>query len=89
MRAGASAQEAASLRDFGDKPLFVVTAGRHPESWMTRQSKLLGPSTISAQEVVSGAAHIDLLIDRTPAATTAQAILAVVDSARTGQPLSR
>jgi pimeloyl-ACP methyl ester carboxylesterase len=88
MRAGASAQEAASLRDFGDKPLFVVTAGRHPESWVTEQSRLLGLSTNSAQEVVAGAAHIDLLIKRTPAATTARAILTVVDSARTGQPLS-
>jgi pimeloyl-ACP methyl ester carboxylesterase len=89
MRAGASAQEAASLRDFGNKPLFVVTAGQHPESWMTQQSDLLGLSTNSAQEVVAGAAHIDLLIDRTDAATTAQAILAVVGSARTGEPLGR
>jgi pimeloyl-ACP methyl ester carboxylesterase len=89
MRSGASAQEAASLRDFGDKPLVVVTAGRHPESWMTQQREMLALSTNSAQEIVAGAAHIDLLIDQTDAATTAQAILAVVDSARTGRPLSR
>jgi pimeloyl-ACP methyl ester carboxylesterase len=89
MRSGASAQEAASLRDFGDKPLLVVTAGRHPEAWMTQQSKLLGLSTNTAQEEVANAAHIDLLVDRNDAATTAQGILAVVDSARTGAPLSR
>ena len=89
LRAGASAQEAASLRDLGDKPLFVVTAGRHPESWMEQQSKMLALSTNSVQEVVAGAAHIDLLIDRTYAAATAQALLAVVDSARTGRPLGR
>ena len=89
LRAGASAQEAASLRDIGDKPLFVVTAGRHPESWMEQQSKMLALSTNSVQEVVAGAAHIDLLIDRTYAAATAQALLAVVDSARTGRPLGR
>ncbi len=89
LRAGASAQEAASLHDFGDKPLFVVTAGRHPESWMTLQRKMLALSTNSSQEIVEDAAHIDLLIDQKYAAATTRAILAVVASSRTGQPLSQ
>ena len=88
LRAGASAQEAASLHNLGDKPLYVVTAGRHPDSWMTQQSKLLALSTNSLQYVVAGAAHIDLLIDQKAAAATSRAILAVVASARTGQPLT-
>jgi pimeloyl-ACP methyl ester carboxylesterase len=39
LRGTASMQEAASLRDFGDKPLFVLTAGEHPASWMARRSR--------------------------------------------------
>jgi hypothetical protein len=88
LRAGASAQEAASVRDLGDKPLLVVTAGRHPEAWIEQQSKTLTLSTNSLQEGVAGAAHIDLLIDRTYAAATVHAIVAVMDSGRTGRPLS-
>jgi len=88
LRAGASAREAASLRDFGDKPLFVVTAGRHPQSWMTEQSELLALSTNSAQEIIEGAAHVDLLITERYAAATAQGIVDVVASVRTDRPLS-
>ena len=87
LRAGPSAREAAVFRDFGDKPLFVVTAGRHPQSWMAEQSKLLALSTNSTQEVVDGAAHIDLLVTKGYAAETADAIIAVVESARTGRTL--
>jgi pimeloyl-ACP methyl ester carboxylesterase len=87
LRAGPSAREAAVFRDFGDKPLFVVTAGRHPQSWMTEQSKLLALSTNSTQEIVEGAAHIDLLVTKGYAAETADAIIAVVESARTGRTL--
>ena len=37
---GGGASQAASLRDFGDKPLFVLTAGvGSDESWMTAQQK--------------------------------------------------
>ncbi len=87
LRAGPSAREAAVFRDFGDKPLLVVTAGLHPESWMTQQSKLLALSTNSNQEIVEGAAHIDLLITKRYAAETAKAIIAVIDSYRTGRRL--
>ena len=89
LRGTASAQEAASLRDFGDKPLFVLTASQHPASWMAAQDKMLTLSTNSLQEIVAGATHTDLLIDETYAATTAQAILDVVGSVRNNRPLSR
>jgi pimeloyl-ACP methyl ester carboxylesterase len=88
-RAGDSAQEAASLRDFGDKPLFVVTAGQHPDSWTATQRKTLALSTNSAHEVVPGATHTDLLLVEKYAAATSEAILAVVDSARNDRPLIR
>ena len=58
LRGGAASQEAASLRDFGDKPLFVVTAGSgNDASWQAAQTKLATLSTNSAHEVVAGASH--------------------------------
>ena len=90
MRAGASTQEAAALRDFADKPLFVLTAGQgHPASWMTAQNKTLTLSTNSAHQIVAGATHTDMVLKEKYAAVTARAILAVVDSVRNDRPLSR
>jgi pimeloyl-ACP methyl ester carboxylesterase len=89
MRGSASMQEAASLRDFADKPLMVLTAGEHPASWMAAQNKMLTLSTNSVQQIVAGATHTDVVIEEKYAATTAQAILAVVDSVRNDRPLGR
>ncbi len=89
-RAGASTQEAASLRDFADKPLFVLTAGAgNPASWMTAQYKTSTLSTNSVHEIVATATHTDLVFEEKYAGVTAQAILAVVDSVRNDRPLSR
>ena len=88
-RGSASMQEAASLRDFADKPLFVLTAGQHPASWITEQSTMLTLSTNSVQQIVVGATHTDLLLEQRYATATAQAILAVVDSVRNDRPLNR
>ena len=90
IQASASADEAASLRDFGDKPLFVLTAGSGSDAdWMAAQDKLATLSTNSAHRVVDGAAHIDLIFEKDAAAVTTQAILDVVSSVRTGEPLAR
>lgn len=90
MRAGASMQEAAALRDFADKPLFVLTAGQgHPASWMTEQNKTSTLSTNSMHQIAATATHTDLVIEEKHAAVTAHAILAVVDSVRNDRPLSR
>jgi pimeloyl-ACP methyl ester carboxylesterase len=90
MRAGASADQAASLRDFGNKPLFVLTAGSGSDAeWMAAQDDLAGLSTNSAHRVVDGAAHIDLIFEKGAAAVTSQAILDVVSSVRSGGPLVR
>jgi pimeloyl-ACP methyl ester carboxylesterase len=88
MRGTAAMHEAASLRDFADKPLFVLTAGEHPASWMASQRQMLTLSTNSTQQVVMGAAHTDVLLDEKYAAATAQAILAVVDSVQHDRSLS-
>ena len=78
-----------SLRDFADKPLFVLTAGEHPASWMASQNMMLTLSTNSVQQIVAGATHTDVVLEEKYAAATAQAILAVVDSVRSDRPLSR
>jgi pimeloyl-ACP methyl ester carboxylesterase len=90
IQASASADEAASLRDFGDKPLFVLTAGSGSDAhWMAAQDELATLSTNSAHRVVDGAAHIDLIYEKDAAAVTTQAILSVVSSVRMGEPLVR
>ena len=66
-----------------------MTAGEHPASWMAAQEKMLTLSTNSVQEVVAGATHTDLLLEGRYAAVTAQAILDVVESVRSDQPLIR
>jgi pimeloyl-ACP methyl ester carboxylesterase len=88
LRAGASMQEAASLHDFADKPLFVLTAGKgHPESWMREQSDAAALSSNSVHEVVAGATHTDLVLEENYADVTARAVLAVLDSVRNDRPL--
>jgi pimeloyl-ACP methyl ester carboxylesterase len=87
-RGGATAREAASLSDFGDKPLFVLTAGEHPASWITAQRKMAALSTNSAHQVVDGATHAELLTEPQYAALVTRAILDVVVSVRDDEPLA-
>jgi hypothetical protein len=89
LRGGAASQEAASLRDFGDKPLFVLTAGSgNDASWQAAQTKLATLSTNSAHEVVAGASHQPLEDEEQYAAHISQAVLAVLASVRNHQPLT-
>jgi pimeloyl-ACP methyl ester carboxylesterase len=88
LRGGATVQEAASLHDFGDKPLFVLTAGEHPESWLTDQKRSATLSTNSALRVVNGPTHQGLLGQKQYAIQTGQAVLDVVTAVRTNQPLT-
>jgi pimeloyl-ACP methyl ester carboxylesterase len=86
---GGGSQQAASLRDFGDKPLFVLTAGvGHPESWMTAQKQTTTLSTNSAHQVVDGATHQGLEDEQQYAAHITQAVLDVVASIRDDKPLT-
>jgi pimeloyl-ACP methyl ester carboxylesterase len=86
-RGGAAASQAASLRDFGDKPLFVLTAGEHPASWITAQKKMTTLSTNSAHQVVDGATHAGLLTEPQYAPHVTQAVLDVLTSIRDDEPL--
>ncbi len=88
--ANASVEQAASLKDFGAKPLVVLTAGRgHDAAWPTNQNHLATLSTNSVHRVIDGATHEALIADEQGAAATTHAILDVVSSIRSGGPLAR
>lgn len=87
-RASTSTDQAAALRDFGDKPLMVLssTVGNAPD-WSQKQDRLATLSTDAVHRGVDGASHASLVSEETDAATTSQAILKVVAAVRTEQPL--
>jgi pimeloyl-ACP methyl ester carboxylesterase len=88
-QAPASMSEAAALRDFAGKPLFVLTAGAgHDAAWAVAQDHLATLSTDSVHRVVDGAVHEDLVADRDGAAATTRAIQQVVSAVRSGEPLT-
>jgi pimeloyl-ACP methyl ester carboxylesterase len=88
LQANASEHEAATLTNFGDKPLVVLTAGSGSNAaWMAAQDKTATLSTNSVHRVVDGASHPDLILKQADAAVTAQAIIDVVSSVRSNQPL--
>jgi pimeloyl-ACP methyl ester carboxylesterase len=89
-RANDSMQEAGTLRDFGDKPLMALSAGVGSDAdWPQKQQRLASLSTDGIHRVVDGATHEGLVGDPVHALTTSRAILEVVESVRTGQPLPR
>ena len=86
----ASVAEAASLSDFGDKPLIVLTAGvGSDEAHLASQDHLATLSSNSAHRVIDGADHPALILEKKYAASTTQAILDVVGSVRSSSPLER
>lgn len=88
LQASASEHEAASLTGFGGKPLVVLTAGSGSSAaWMAAQDKTATLSANSVHRVVDGASHPDLILRQADAAVTAQAIIDVVSSVRSSQPL--
>jgi len=85
-----STEEAASLRDFADKPLVVLTAGIGSDAeWSAAQNDMARLSTNSVHRVIDGATHQTLIADEEDAAATTQAILDVVSSVRSPGPLVR
>lgn len=86
--AGDAVKQAASLTDFGEKPLFVLTAGSGSDaSWFAAQDQMASLSTDSVHRVVEGASHDALVSEPDGAAATTRAILDVVASVRSGEPL--
>jgi pimeloyl-ACP methyl ester carboxylesterase len=90
VQAAASAEQAAALRDFADKPLIVLTAASgHDAAWSAAQNRLARLSTNSVHRVIDGATHQDLVGNEDDAAATTQAILDVVASVRSKVALVR
>lgn len=90
VQATASVEQAASLVDFADKPLVVLTADSgHDAAWSAAQNHLATLSTNSVHRVIDGATHEALVADEDDAAATTQAILDVVSSVRSAGPLVR
>jgi len=75
----------------GDLPLAVVSAGGLVAAnplWAEYQNELADLSTDSLHVVIEGAGHTTLWIDPEAARLSLQAILAVIDAVRTGEPLA-
>jgi pimeloyl-ACP methyl ester carboxylesterase len=89
LQAGASAEQAAALGDFADKPLIVLTAGSgHDAAWSAAQNRLARLSINSVHRIIAGATHEDLIGNEEDAAATTQAILDVVASVRSPRRLA-
>jgi pimeloyl-ACP methyl ester carboxylesterase len=90
VQANSSMEQAASLTDFADKPLVVLTAGIGSDATHTAaQNDLATLSTNTVHRVIKGADHNALVGDEKGAAATTQAILDVVSSVQSAQPLAR
>lgn len=88
IQAGSSMEEAASLHDFGNKPLLVLTAGRgSADGWSEKQTAMAELSTDSAHRVIDAATHASMILDEEDAAATTEAILDVVSAVRSSVPL--
>lgn len=86
--AARSMEHAASLRDFADQPLVVLTAGTGSDAtWIAVHRELAALSTNSTQRVIEGATHQSLIADQEDSGATTQAILDVVSSVRTSASL--
>jgi hypothetical protein len=76
-------------------PLMVLTATKHGASaeleqlWQGWQTGYTALSTNSLQWILPGATHESLVFQSGDASVTVEAILEVVESARTGKPLKR
>jgi hypothetical protein len=89
MQATASMQQAAALRALADKPLVVLTAGTGSDAaWTAAHDDLAALSTNSVHRVIEGAAHATLIADEHDSAVTSEAILDVVSSVRSSEPLT-
>jgi pimeloyl-ACP methyl ester carboxylesterase len=90
IQATSSIGQAASLGDFADKPLVVLTAGIGGDAaGSAAQNDMARLSTNSVHRVIDGATHSSLIANEEDAAATTQAILDVVSSVRSAGPLVR
>jgi pimeloyl-ACP methyl ester carboxylesterase len=85
----AAMSEARSLTTLGDRPLFVLTAGKGAEGgWADAQNELAALSTNSIHQVLPNASHSMLTEDKATAARSSGAIDQVVRAVRTHTALT-
>ena len=90
VQANTSMEQAASLSNFANKPLVVLTAGIGSDAaHLASQNHLATLSTNSAHRVINGASHQALIAEKEGATATTQAILNVVSSVRSTAPLAK
>ena len=88
LQAGSSAQQAAALGSFTDKPLVVLSASAgNPPGWEASQEALASLSINSLHRVIDGATHASFTTDDEDAAATVRGILDVVSAVRSARPL--
>ena len=97
-RADAAAMEASldagrAAGELGEMPLAVLVALTYPEGQgrdteRALQLELAALSTNSLYQEIDGAGHITLLTDKQYARLVSEAILQVIEAARTGEPLA-
>jgi pimeloyl-ACP methyl ester carboxylesterase len=90
----ASLEQGRLAGELGDLPLVVLSAITYPEGQgrdteRSLQAELAGLSTNSIYQEIAGAGHITLLTDPQYAPFVADAIVQVVESVRTGEPLTQ
>jgi hypothetical protein len=89
LRTSSFTEGAASLRDFADKALVVLTAGSGSSAdWCSDQDALATLSTDSDHRVIDGTDHAGMIQERKGAAASTRAILDVVSSIRTARPVA-
>ncbi|MGZ5405843.1 MAG: alpha/beta fold hydrolase, partial [Nocardioides sp.] len=90
LKASTSGGQAAWLEDLGSKPLVVLTAGVGTDAaWVERREELATLSDESEHRLIEGADHSALIHHEVHAAATSDAILDVLASVRTEEPLAR
>lgn len=78
------------LGDLGDLPLVVVSASEapHATAWPVLQAELAELSGDRVHRIIPGASHVSLAFNPDHAAQVTAAILEVIESVRSGQPLN-
>jgi pimeloyl-ACP methyl ester carboxylesterase len=84
-----SLTEAQQLTTLGDKPLFVVTAGKDAQAgWLPLQDKMALLSTDSVHRVFAATSHTSLIENRRDSLHAVSAIIDVVQGIRSGARLN-
>ena len=85
----ASVAAASTFRSTIDEYVQATASVEQAAAWSAAQNRMATLSTNSVHRVIDGATHEDLIANQEDAAATTQAILDVVSSIRSAEPLPR